>query len=475
MPAELIPFGNYACGAGGDFERECAGALRDQLPDGYIVITNVYLPRWGAGFYECDAIVAAPGICDVLEMKCVRPEIIVGEDIIVSSTGHTIERPLSIVDLKAKILASRRQRSPFLTTGQHGTVKVGSQVVVPSSTRISFKPNPPTSNPPVRTLADTIAKYQELARATAIFKDSAIRRETRNAWVAFRDASAPAARRTQWHLGRFAVRRQLSSDRGVYEYAGVDETPVRMEVRLREFPFDPALPTKDLDVYLKQVARESSILMKVRHPFVSCVVGHFQTGCSWVQVSDWFDGKTLNELWPILANATLAEKAEVFIKVIQALEFCHEKGVFHRNLTADSVWVSADLADVRVGRFDCALDLSTTSTLSGTVLSLRDPRVVAPEELQTGRCENARLADIFQAGVLLYRLLENGDWPFSDTLDYVTGGGHIRSFSEASADSETKRIRTLALQMMHVVPSRRPDLLSRVEQELRRALAGPRE
>jgi hypothetical protein len=33
----------------------------------------------------------------------------------------------------------------------------------------------------------------------------------------------------------------------------------------------------------------------------------------------------------------------------------------------------------------------------------------------------------------------------------------------------------LALQMMHVVPSRRPDLLSRVEQELRRALAGPRE
>jgi serine/threonine protein kinase len=472
MPAELIPFGEYAYGAGGDFERACAAALRDQLPDGYLVVTNVYLPRGDAGFYECDAIVAAPGICDVLEMKCVRPEITVGEDIITSSTGYTIDRPLSIVDHKAKVLASRRQRSPFLTTGHHSNVRVGSQVVVPSDTRISFKTKYSGSSPPVRTLADTTTKYQDLAKATFIFTNPTVRRETRSAWVAFRDASAPTARRTQRHLGRFAIRRQLSCDRGVYEYAAVDEPPVRMDVRLREFPFDPALPARDLETYLKQVARESSILMKVRHPFVECVTGHFQTGGSWVQVSDWFDGKTLNELWPVLANATLAEKVEIFIKIVQALEFCHERGVFHRNLTGDAVWVSADLADVRVGSFDCALDLSATSTLSGAVLSLRDQRVVAPEELQTGRSDNARLPDIFQAGVLLYRLLENGEWPFSDTLDYVTGGGHIRSFSATPTDTETDQIGALALQMMHVVPARRPDLLSRVEPELKRSLAG---
>ena len=472
MPAELIPFGEYAYGIGGDFERACAAALRDQLPDGYLVMTNVYLPRGDAGFYECDAIVAAPGVCDVLEMKCVRPEITVGEDVITTSTGHRIDRPLSIVDHKAKVLASRRQRSPFLTTGHHINVRVGSQVVVPSDTRISFKTKYSGSSRPVRTLAETINKYQDLAKATPIFGNPTVRLETRGAWLAFRDASAPAARRNPRNLGRFAIRRQLSSDRGVYEYAAVDEAPVQMEVRLREFPFDPALPAADLESYLKQVARESRILMNVRHPFVSCVTGHFQTGGSWVQVSDWFDGKSLNELWPVLASAALAEKVEIFIKIIQALEYCHEKGVFHRNLTADAVWVSTDLADVRVGRFDCALDLGATSTLTGTISSLRDHRVLAPEELQTGRSDNARLPDIFQAGVLLYRLLENGEWPFTETLDYVTGGGHIRSFSATPTDSETDRIRSLALRMMHVVPARRPDLLSRVEQELKRILAG---
>ena len=235
---------------------------------------------------------------------------------------------------------------------------------------------------------------------------------------------------------------------------------------------DGGFPGNFLEAYLKEVARESAILMKIRHPFVSCVIGHFQTGCSWVQVSDWFDGKSLSELWPFLANATVAEKVEIFIKAIQALEFCHERGVFHRNLTADSVWVSQDLTDVRLGRFDCALDLSSTSTLTGGLLSRRDPRIVAPEELQTGRSANARLADIFQAGVLLYRLLENGEWPFTDTLDYVTGGGHVRNFSDAHPDAETARTQSLALQMMHIVPACRPDLLSRIDQELKSALAG---
>lgn len=472
MPAELIPFGEFAYGAGGEFERECAAALRDGLPAGYIVVTNVYLPRGDAGFYECDAVIAAPGICDVLEMKCLRPEITVGEDIIYGSAGFCIDRPFSTVDHKAKVLASRRQRAPFLSTGHHRGVRVGSQIVVPSGTRICFKVASHGVTGPVRTLGETVEKYQDLAKATPIFGNTTARMETRNAWIALRDASGLAQRRTQRHLGRFAIRREISADRGVYEYSAVDEPPVGMEVRLREFPFDPALPAKDLESYLKDVARETRTLMRVRHPYVSCVVGHFQTGCSWVQVSDWFEGKNLEELWPVLAGASPGDKIEIFIKVIQALEFCHEKGVFHRNLTAEAVWVSQDLADVRLGRFDCALDLSSTSTMTGSVLTRRDPRIVAPEDLHSGRSANARLADIFQAGVLLYRLLENGQWPFPDTLDFVTGGAHVREFSESSRDPDIAKVRDLALRMMNVVPNRRPDLLSRVEQELKSALGG---
>jgi hypothetical protein len=135
--------------------------------------------------------------------------------------------------------------------------------------------------------------------------------------------------------------------------------------------------------------------------------------------------------------------------------------------------VSQDLTDIRLGGFEYALELGGTSGTTG-LLSRRDPRLVAPEDLQTGRSSNARLADVFQSGVLLYRLLENGEWPFTDTLEYVTSGARLRPFSGASADAEAQALRTLALHMMDVEPAHRPDLLKKVEQEIENVLGGAR-
>ncbi|MEK7993825.1 MAG: protein kinase [Planctomycetota bacterium] len=472
MSAELIVCGEPAVGVGGEFERQCARTLRDQLPDGYVIATNVHLARIGGEFYECDAVIAAPGVCDVLEMKCIRPEVSVGEDVIESSTGFCIDRVLSAVDHKAKVLASRLKRPPFPSTGRHKSVRVNSQVVVPSDTRIEFRVADHTTSRPVRTLADTVEKYQMTATHLGHFGDSVARREIRNAWVSYRDASARGQRRTQRYLGRFAIRRQLPSESGQYEYSAVDEPPCQMEVHLREFPFDPALPASELDAYLVEVARETRILMKVRHPCVACVVGHFQTGGSWVQVSDWFEGEPLEDLWSVISGTSTPQKVDIFIKTMQALQFCHEKGVFHRNLGARTLRVSQDFAEIRLAGFDCALDLSGTLTPTSTVLARRDPRLVPPEDLLTGRSPNPRLGDVFQAGVLLYRLLENGHWPFSDTLEYATSGALPRSFSGPPQDIETETLRRLALRMMDLNPALRPDLLRKVEQELEAALAG---
>ncbi len=178
-------------GVGGEFERECAKELRDKLPDGYVIATNVYIPRGGGGeFYECDTIVSAPGICDILEMKCIRSNLTVWEDLITTETGFAVDRVFSILDSKSKVLSSRRQKSPFPTASSYRSVNVHSQVVVPSDATITFKVPSYTQSKPVRTLAETITKYQRLASSSPQFRDAVARRENLSAWTAYRNESS---------------------------------------------------------------------------------------------------------------------------------------------------------------------------------------------------------------------------------------------------------------------------------------------
>jgi serine/threonine protein kinase len=471
MSAQLVLCGDPAAGVGGEFELECARELRDNLPDGYVVATNVNVPRGGGEFYECDVVLSAPGLCDILEAKCVRPDVIVWEDLITSQTGFSIDRVFSKLDHKAKVFSSRREKSPFPSGAQHQSVRVRSQVVVPSETRITFKIPTHAGSKPVLTLAETVQKYKSISTASPYFRDAIARQENLNAWLAYRNESSRGNRRTSQHLGRFIIRRQLRQQNKVFEYFAVDEPPCRMEVLLREFPFDPTLPASQLQSYLRAVARETKVLMKLRHPYIACVIGHFQTGASWVQVSDWFEGDRLEDCWPLVTDSSVWDKINIFVKVIEALEFCHERGVFHRNVSADAVRIASDFSDVRLVGFDCALDLAGTSTSNAAASNRRDPRLIAPEDLQAGGTTNPRLSDIFQTGLLLYRLLESGEWPFDNTFEYVTSGGQIRAFSTTAKDRETEILRGAVVRMLDVRPEKRPDLLSKIKQELQTLLA----
>lgn len=470
MSVELVPCGEFSHGYGGDFERECARRLRDELPEGLIVATNVTLDRGGGSFLECDAVVSAPGEWVVLEMKALRPRVEVFEDVLRAASGFSIDRVFSTLDLKAKVLGSRRKRQPFPGNSAHLAGRVTTLVVVPDDTSIVFRHSGHGSSKPVRTVSDTVTHLKSLGPGLANPQTKVLVTELAKGWRAYAQSSAPAQTKNGRQIGRYKVRRQLGASASVTEYLAVDEPPCAADVRLREFRIDPALSERDLEDELSALARGMSVLRRIRHPHVSCVLSHFQTASSWVEVSDWFDGAPLETMWPAFSDLSTAERAGVGLKVLGALDYCHERGVFHRNVSAETVLVSAEL-DVRLCGFDLARDLGATSTLTSTTLARRDPRLVPPEELR-GAVSNQRRGDIFQAGVLLYRLLEHGAWPFESTLSYATDPSHsIRPFSTPE-DPESLAIRALTIRMLAVDPQRRPDVLKRVEQELEATLAG---
>ena len=338
MVAEHITYGEPTPGAGGEFERVCFRELRDTLPDRYSLISNVMLERGGGAFYECDAVVDAPTACDVLEVKCIGPSVDVYEDLIKAPGNFVIDRPFSLLDSKAKVLATRRNNTPFPESVRRNRIHVGTWMVVPDGTEIHVHYDEYRKSCPVKSLSELVDHYKKLDRTAKVATHNECRL-LRDTWKVIRDRTAPSHQQNARQLGRFMIKRILRECSGIYDYWACDEAPSIEDVRLREYPLDLTWSSEKIEAHLREVSREMRVLRKIRHPYVACVTGHFRTGCSWVQISDWFDGRPLDEMWAQVAGLSLVERLELFRKVLEGLAFCHSRGVCHRNLSASSIIV----------------------------------------------------------------------------------------------------------------------------------------
>jgi serine/threonine-protein kinase len=93
--------------------------------------------------------------------------------------------------------------------------------------------------------------------------------------------------------------------------------------------------------------------------------------------------------------------------MLSALEYAHSKGVIHRDVKPDNVFLLAD-DRIKLVDFGLARLMTTTSmTRSGSIMG--SPGYIAPEIIE-GRKADSR-TDIFSFGVVLYEML-TGERPF---------------------------------------------------------------
>ena len=108
------------------------------------------------------------------------------------------------------------------------------------------------------------------------------------------------------------------------------------------------------------------------------------------------------------------------IDLCQALEICHKKGIIHRDIKDENIYIS-DGGLSKLGDFGIAMKLSRggwTASMHGT------PHYMAPEVY---RGENYGLAvDIYSLGIVLYRLMNHGRLP------------HLTAYPEAIQPDEDK-------------------------------------
>ncbi|THH16154.1 hypothetical protein EW146_g4443 [Bondarzewia mesenterica] len=100
-------------------------------------------------------------------------------------------------------------------------------------------------------------------------------------------------------------------------------------------------------------------------------------------------------------NTNLVKQA--FIQIIDAVEACHRKSVFHRDLKPDNILVSSDGSQVWLTDFG----LSTTATMSSE-FCIGTPNYMSPECVGNEHSRNAYLSrrnDVWSLGVILFIMI----------------------------------------------------------------------
>src|SRR6266436_7474766 len=156
----------------------------------------------------------------------------------------------------------------------------------------------------------------------------------------------------------------------------------------------------------QRFARECDILASLEHPHIARLydAGVDSNGLPYLSM-EYVQGRPLTD-WCDAHRLGIAARLELFLQVLEAVDYAHEKHVIHRDLKPSNILVTED-SQVRLLDFGVAklleADEAQLTQLTDVYGRALTPDYASPELLR-GNPIDAR-SDIYSLGVLLYEML----------------------------------------------------------------------
>ncbi len=208
--------------------------------------------------------------------------------------------------------------------------------------------------------------------------------------------------------GKYRIDRILAAGGMGTVFAGVHEwthRPVAVKVLNYEHARDPEI--------VRRFLQEARAAAQLKHPNVVDVLdmGQEPDGSVYL-VLELLEGETLKARMR-QGPLELGETAEVLGPIMRALATAHRKGVVHRDLKPDNIFLTYDesgqlvpkLLDFGIAKVGSG---DSSSTRTGTMVGT--PHFMAPEQVR-GERDVGPAADVWSMGVVLYACL-SGRLPF---------------------------------------------------------------
>ncbi len=221
-------------------------------------------------------------------------------------------------------------------------------------------------------------------------------------------------------LDRFTIKRRMGLEAGMSEvYEGWEESlSRRVVIKILK----PELNSNKIT--LQRFKREGIIQSRVASPHITSVYVNGEIEGTHFIVLEYLEGETLNKVMERNQEGyPQSAVIEIALQIAKALRSIHEKGVVHRDLKPDNIFLLEDgfvkLIDFGIakmkGNTDPFIEESQRSPLNRGRLTevgglpFGTPHYMSPEQVRSEDVESQ--SDIYSLGVMLYELA-TGKYPY---------------------------------------------------------------
>ncbi len=402
--------------------------LRDELPDHHLVIGNfeLQLPR-RSNTLEYDALVVGEWGVYAVEIKGWGGTINGNMSKWHLDWGR-VENPFILIETKAKALRDLLVRN---IEDFPDDLYCESVVFLPREDVRTDIDDPRNDRLVHRCEVWDFFVGQYLEDGPGPLRDDSLREAIRSTVVPRAEPGTTAPR-----VPNYVVDEEIERDEYPYrEYIGRHRMlQTRGKVRIKAYAMDPLMPKSERQEQFTQAVRDLEVLSCLDgNPYVARAYDMFRDDDDeliFYLVSEWVGPTTLaNYIQQASYGAEASasdrhERLEYAYHLACAVESVHRKGVVHRNINPDVIYVlgsrdrgAEEGVPVRIADFDYAR-MSRLQSITGGVSAIGTEGYVAPE-IWSGEAHDRRV-DIFSLGIVLYELF-TGEGLFegiSEILEY---------------------------------------------------------